>query len=161
MVTFEELGIGHLTSAELMALAERISPGAIKQFFKWMNHAQSTKQKGSKIMALVEAYVGEIRLFAGTYAPRGWAFCEGQLLPIDRNSALFALLGTTYGGDGRTSFALPDLRGRAPIHPDRGDRGPGRRAGGQGLAAGSDAQLPATLTLNYIICLQGVFPDRP
>ena len=63
----------------------------------------------------VETFLGEIRMFAGNFAPKGWAFCQGQLLLIAQNQALFALLGTTYGGDGRTTFALPDLRGRAPI----------------------------------------------
>jgi len=64
--------------------------------------------------------LGEIAMFAGNFAPRGWAFCNGQLLPVSQNSALFSLLGTTYGGDGRTTFALPDLRGRAPIHAGQG-----------------------------------------
>jgi microcystin-dependent protein len=59
--------------------------------------------------------IGEIRLFAGNFAPRGWAFCQGQLLPIAQNAALFSILGTTYGGDGRNTFALPDLRGRSPM----------------------------------------------
>ena len=63
----------------------------------------------------VETFLGEIRMFAGNFAPTGWAFCQGQLLPIAQNQALFSLLGTTYGGDGMTSFALPDLRGRAPV----------------------------------------------
>ena len=62
-----------------------------------------------------EAFIGEIRLFAGNFAPRGWAFCEGQLLSIAQNTALFSLLGTIYGGDGVTTFSLPDLRGRTPI----------------------------------------------
>lgn len=61
-------------------------------------------------------YVGEIRMFAGTFAPIDWMFCEGQFLPISENEALFNLIGTIYGGDGQTTFALPDLRGRAPIH---------------------------------------------
>jgi microcystin-dependent protein len=61
-------------------------------------------------------YLAEIRLTSFSYAPKGWALCNGQLLPINQNQALFALLGTTYGGDGRTDFALPDLRGRAPMH---------------------------------------------
>jgi microcystin-dependent protein len=64
--------------------------------------------------------IGEIILFAGNFAPRTWAFCEGQLLPISSNTALFSILGTTYGGDGRTTFALPDLRGRTAIQPGRG-----------------------------------------
>lgn len=63
-----------------------------------------------------EAYVGEIRMFAGDYAPQGWALCNGQLLSILENEVLYALLGTTYGGDGRTTFGLPDLQGRIPIH---------------------------------------------
>jgi microcystin-dependent protein len=65
-------------------------------------------------------FLGEIRLFAGNFAPRGFAFCAGQLLPIAANTALFALLGTTYGGDGVQTFALPDLRGRAPLHQGHG-----------------------------------------
>lgn len=67
-----------------------------------------------------EAMIGEIKMFAGNFAPRGWAMCNGQLLPISQNSALFSILGTTYGGDGRTTFALPDLRGRTPIHAGSG-----------------------------------------
>lgn len=61
-------------------------------------------------------YIGEIKLFAGNFAPRGWAFAHGQLLSISENEALFSLIGTTYGGDGQTTFALPDLRGRVPVH---------------------------------------------
>ncbi len=68
----------------------------------------------------MEPYLAEIVMFGGNFAPRGWAFCHGQLLPINSNQALFSLLGTTYGGDGRTTFALPDLRGRTPIHPGTG-----------------------------------------
>ncbi|MDQ5770067.1 phage tail protein [Thiothrix subterranea] len=68
----------------------------------------------------VEPYIGEIMLFAGNFAPRGWAFCNGQVLPISQNTALFSLLGTTYGGDGKTTFALPDLRGRVPVHAGQG-----------------------------------------
>jgi microcystin-dependent protein len=68
----------------------------------------------------MEPFIGEIKLFAGNFAPRGWAFCDGQLLPISQWQALFSILGTMYGGDGRTTFALPDLRGRAPIHPGNG-----------------------------------------
>jgi microcystin-dependent protein len=63
-----------------------------------------------------EPFVGEIRMFAGDFAPRGWAFCDGQLIAVSSNDALFSLLGTIYGGDGRTTFGLPDLRGRTPIH---------------------------------------------
>src|SRR6187431_1092834 len=65
---------------------------------------------------MAQPYVGEIRMFAGNFAPAGWMFCEGQLLPISENETLFQLIGTTYGGDGQSTFALPDLRGRLPIH---------------------------------------------
>ncbi|WP_299769699.1 tail fiber protein [uncultured Dokdonia sp.] len=68
----------------------------------------------------MDPFLGEIKLFAGNFAPRAWAYCDGQLLPISQYSALFSILGTTYGGDGRTTFALPDLRGRAAIHPGNG-----------------------------------------
>jgi microcystin-dependent protein len=67
-----------------------------------------------------EPFIGEIRMFGFNFAPRGWATCDGQLLQISQNSALFSLLGTTYGGDGVTNFALPDLRGRVPIHAGNG-----------------------------------------
>src|SRR5207244_3714761 len=69
---------------------------------------------------MAQPYVGEIRMFAGNFAPDGWAFCEGQLLPISENDTLFNLIGTTYGGDGQSTFALPDLRGRLPIHQGNG-----------------------------------------
>jgi microcystin-dependent protein len=65
-------------------------------------------------------FVAEIRMFANNFAPTGWATCDGQLLPISQNTALFALLGTTYGGDGKSTFALPDLNGRAPLHAGQG-----------------------------------------
>lgn len=68
----------------------------------------------------MDPFIGQIILFAGNFAPRGWALCNGQLLPIAQNTALFSILGTTYGGDGQTTFALPDLRGRVPIHPGQG-----------------------------------------
>lgn len=69
---------------------------------------------------MAQPYVGEIRMFAGNFAPVGWMFCEGQLLPISENETLFQLIGTTYGGDGQSTFALPDLRGRIPIHQGNG-----------------------------------------
>jgi microcystin-dependent protein len=65
---------------------------------------------------MAQPYVGEIRMFAGNFAPVGWMFCEGQLLPISENETLYNLIGTTYGGDGQSTFALPDLRGRVPLH---------------------------------------------
>ena len=69
---------------------------------------------------MAQPYVGEIRIFAGNFAPAGWMFCEGQLLPISENETLFQLLGTTYGGDGESTFALPDMRGRIPLHQGNG-----------------------------------------
>lgn len=69
---------------------------------------------------MAQPYVGEIRMFAGNFAPAGWMFCEGQLLPISENETLFQLIGTTYGGDGQETFALPDLRGRLPLHQGNG-----------------------------------------
>lgn len=69
---------------------------------------------------MANPYIGEIRMFGGNFAPQGWAFCAGQLLPISENEALFNLIGTTYGGDGQTTFQLPDLRGRVPIHQGAG-----------------------------------------
>lgn len=79
---------------------------------------------------MAEPFLGELRLFSFGFAPRGWALCNGQLLPINQNQALFSLLGTTYGGDGRVNFALPDLRGRIPIHMGNGHT-LGERAGEQ------------------------------
>lgn len=137
-----------------------------------------------------EPFLGEIRIVGFDYAPRGWAFCDGQLLPINQNQSLYALLGTTYGGDGRTSFALPDLRGRVPIH-----RGPGHPMGTKGgeettalalnempphtVQASADesaANDPTSargarsgqiydnmqpfLALSFIIALEGIYPSR-
>ena len=81
-----------------------------------------------------EPFVGEIRMFAGNFAPRGWAFCDGQLLAVSQNDALFSLLGTIYGGDGRTTFGLPDMRGRLPIHAGQGPGLSDRRLGARGGA---------------------------
>lgn len=69
---------------------------------------------------MADPFVAEIRIFPFNFAPRGWAWCDGQLMPISQNTALFSLLGTTYGGDGRATFALPDLQGSAPMHPGQG-----------------------------------------
>jgi len=76
-----------------------------------------------------ECFIGEVRMFAGNFAPRNWAFTDGQLLAISQNTALFSILGTTYGGDGRTTFALPDLRGRTAIHVGHGPGLTNRRLG--------------------------------
>ncbi|RZN80260.1 MAG: phage tail protein [Winogradskyella sp.] len=111
-----------------------------------------------------EAFIGEVKLFAGNFAPRGWALCEGQLLAISSNSALFSILGTTYGGDGRTTFALPDLRGRAPIAPGTGPGLPtirlGDKSGNVSVNKGDGAKTLPTLSLNYIIAVQGYYPSR-
>lgn len=91
-----------------------------------------------------EPFVGEVRMFAGNFAPRGWAFCDGQLLAVSQNDALFSLLGTIYGGDGRTTFGLPDLRGRIPIHAGHGPGLSERRLGAKGGAE------KVTLTVNQL-----------
>jgi microcystin-dependent protein len=138
---------------------------------------------------MAEPFVGEIRMFAGNFPPRGWAFCDGQLLAVSQNDALFSLLGTIYGGDGRTTFGLPDLRGRVPIHAGTGPGLPDRRLGSKGGADGqsatatqvtssistdrgvavnestvplvpsSGAQHPR-LAINFIIALFGIYPSR-
>jgi len=69
---------------------------------------------------MADPFVAEIRIFPFNFAPKGWAWCDGQILPLSQNTALFSLLGTTYGGDGKSNFALPDLQGRAPMHPGQG-----------------------------------------
>ena len=92
-----------------------------------------------------EPYLGEIRIFAGNYAPEGWAFCDGQILPVAQNAALFSLFGTTYGGDGQNTFALPDLQGCAPMHWGAGaDLTPRRigETGGDVCARMVPAHLP-------------------
>ena len=76
-----------------------------------------------------EPFLAEIRMVGFNFAPRGWAFCDGQILPINQNQSLYSLLGATYGGDGRTTFALPDLRGRTPIHVGRSNGGDDHRLG--------------------------------
>src|SRR5690349_22045698 len=68
----------------------------------------------------MDPFVAEIRIFPFNFAPKGWAFCDGQILPLSQNTALFSLLGTTYGGDGKSNFALPDMQGNAPMHPGQG-----------------------------------------
>ena len=91
-----------------------------------------------------EGFIGEVRMFAGNFAPRGWAFCDGQLLAISSNSALFSILGTTYGGDGRTTFALPDLRGRVAVGVGQG---PGLSQRWQGQKFGSETNTLTTMNL--------------
>ena len=133
-----------------------------------------------------EPFIGEIMVWGGNYAPYGWAFCAGQLLPISQNTALFSLLGTNYGGDGRTTFGLPDLRGRMPMHV--GGSNPsvqhrlGERNGTESVALNvldlpefeGDPAVDATtpppgnridlmppyLVLSFVIALWGVYPSR-
>ncbi len=92
----------------------------------------------------MDPYLAEIRMFGGNFAPRGWALCNGQILSIAQNTALFSLLGTTYGGDGRVTFGLPDLQGRLPMHPGQG---PGLTPRNLGEIGGSEN---VTLLLNEI-----------
>lgn len=95
---------------------------------------------------MADPFVAEIRIFPFNFAPKGWAWCDGQLLPIAQNTALFSLLGTTYGGNGLSNFALPDLQGRAPMHPGQG---PGLSLHDLGESAGSqtvtllESEIPA------------------
>src|SRR5256886_1635738 len=84
---------------------------------------------------MADPFVAEIRIFPFNFAPKGWAFCDGQLLPISQNTALFSLLGTTYGGDGKSNFALPDLQGQAAMHPGQG---PGLSLHDLGESGGSE-----------------------
>jgi microcystin-dependent protein len=94
-----------------------------------------------------DPFLGEIKIFAGNFAPRGYSFCDGQLIPISQNTALFSIIGTIYGGDGRTDFALPNLQGRAPMHEGSGagltPRALGLRSGTETVTLTSEAQLGA------------------
>ncbi len=96
-----------------------------------------------------EPYIGEIKLFGGNFAIRSWAMCDGQLLPISQNSALFSILGTIYGGDGRTTFALPDMRGRAAIHAGNGPGLSDRRLGSKGGAETTTQNLTQLASHNH------------
>jgi microcystin-dependent protein len=119
-----------------------------------------------------DGFLGEVKIFAGNFAPRSWAFCEGQILSISQNTALFAILGTTYGGDGRTTFALPDLRSRGAGGQGRGpgllDYKLGQKGGAQNNTltvsntGGNQAinKIQPYLSINYIICINGTFPSR-
>ena len=102
---------------------------------------------------MAEPFLSEIRLMAFEFAPNGWALCNGQLLPINQNQALFALLGTTYGGDGMVNFALPDLRGRVPIHVGNGHT-LGERAGEQAHTL-SIAELPSHTHVAHAVAADG------
>jgi microcystin-dependent protein len=93
----------------------------------------------------MDEYLGIIKLFAGNFAPRGWAYCDGRLMSIAQNSALFSILGTSYGGDGMTTFALPDMRVRDSSNPLGGTNWVG---------------IEGMPQMGYIICLEGIFPSR-
>jgi microcystin-dependent protein len=100
-------------------------------------------------------FLGEIRIISWNYAPKGWAFCNGQLLPINQNQALFALLGTTYGGNGQTNFALPDLRGRAPFH-----MGGGLTLGEKVGEENHTLNISETPTHNHQVSASSASPDK-
>ncbi|HPE96510.1 MAG: tail fiber protein [Chitinophagales bacterium] len=106
-----------------------------------------------------DAMLGEVRLFAGSFAPRGWAFCDGQILNISEYSALFSIIGTYYGGDGRTTFALPDLRGAVPVGVGLSN-GANTLDVGESVKLGRDANGVKGLGMHYIICTSGIFPSR-
>jgi len=134
----------------------------------------------------MEPFIGEIKIFAGNFAPKGWAFCDGQRLEIKYNPELFSILGTTYGGDGRITFALPDFRGRVPRGEGRGDGLSevrlGENRGQESIVARSvQVAIPSSeekslntfesatertsilnpyIGINYIICLLGDYPKR-
>lgn len=116
----------------------------------------------------MEGIIGEIRMFAGNFAPRGWMFCNGQLLSIAQNTALFSILGTTYGGNGQTTFALPDLRGRTPMGSGHGLGLPdvtlgelGNEATHKHQSTENTSDRPVTyLSVNFIICMEGIYPSR-
>ena len=93
-------------------------------------------------------FVGEIRMFAGNFAPQDWAFCDGQLLSIAQNEVLFNLIGTTYGGDGQTTFALPDMRGRIPVHA-----GPGHPASLASTVEPEESLLPMRWSSHFVKAL--------
>ena len=106
---------------------------------------------------MANSFIGEIRMFAGNFAPVGWAFCDGSLMAISQNDALFTLIGTTYGGDGQSTFGLPDLRGRVPVHP-----GPGFILGqiaGEETVKLNTSQMPMHSHPAVGIGATGTFPD--
>lgn len=117
----------------------------------------------------MEPFVGQIVMFAGIFAPRGWALCEGQLLEIERYQLLYGLLGTAYGGDGQTTFALPDLRGRMPVGCGAGPERAVTAAAAATGAADAVPEVPAAAPqdgaqpgryVSFIIALDGVYPSR-
>lgn len=130
--------------------------------------AKAPKAGGGPVPRGDDAIIGEIRMFAGNYAPEGWALCNGQWLPIAGFQALFSVISTTYGGDGKDFFALPDMRGRVPVHQGQGiglgPRQPGQKSGAEAVQVCADAEVsaraPAELCVSFIIALNGMFPVR-
>ena len=118
-----------------------------------LQHALPTAQEASATPGL-ESYLGEIRMFAGTFAPRGWKMCDGQLLEIASHSALFSLMGTIYGGDGRKTFGLPDLRGRVPVGMGSG---PGLTSRVQGARGGTES---VDLRFNPVLVRRDIFLEE-
>ncbi len=118
-----------------------------------------------------EPFLAEVRMMGFNFAPRGWAFLDGQILPINQNQSLYSLLGTTYGGDGRTSFALPDLRGRTPMHPGNGHR-VGQKGGAETVTltaaeiaahshnAKASSAIGNSASLTNALLAQEVLPDQ-
>lgn len=110
---------------------------------------------------MADPFVAEIRIFPFNFAPKGWAWCDGQLLPLSQNTALFSLLGTTYGGNGKSNFALPDLQGRAPMHPGQG---PGLSLHDLGETGGSEtvslleSEIPAH---SHTVRASNILSDTP
>lgn len=128
--------LAHADDVEARARAFGIEPGTLVD-------ARGRPMKAAR--GISAPTIGEVTLFAGNFAPINWAFCDGQLISISQNTALFSVLGTIYGGDGRTTFALPDLRGRFPIHPGQGPgltrRQVGERGGAEAVVL-NQSQLP-------------------
>ena len=126
---------------------ERSNDQMLKELAQELN-AVSTElaelREANQNLDLTNPTIGEVTLFAGNFAPRGWAFCDGQLLPISQYQALFSILGTIYGGDGRSTFALPDLRGRVPVHKGSG---PGMETIALGQKFGSEETTLTALNL--------------
>ena len=104
-------------------------------------------------------YIGEIRIFPYNFVPTGWMACDGQTMQIAENTPLFALLGTMFGGDGETTYCLPDFRDRAPVHRSQ-DNLLGQTGGGEMAQAGPDFTITPTLTATICIAIDGVFPQR-
>ena len=163
----KDVDIDFVKSANLPEVLDPINGKTAVNNNAFTKNEITEKPMGDAIFS--EPFLGEITMFCGNFAPRGWAFCNGQLLAISQNQALFSILGTTYGGDGRTTFGLPDLRGRVPIHAGQGPGLPdvrlGQKASGSYVMPYFDNKYnpvlpPSTQAVNYVIAVQGLFPSR-